>query len=1124
LVALAVSAFSQTFTAGILGRVTDASGAVVPGAAVTVTNVATNAARQLTANAEGAYVATQLAPGSYRIEVTARGFKKYVRDGVILQVQQQARVDIALALGEVSESVSVVAAATALETTTSSLGKVVDNRRIMDLPLNTRNVYSLIFLTPGVTGSVGNNYNQMSYAVNGARATMMDTMIDGVTASFPTVNGFTGISVFPSVDAIAEFKVQGANYSAEFGRSLGSVLNVVFKSGTNRIHGSAYEFLRNSRLDANNFFNNTRGAPLASFKRNQFGGTMNGPVKRDKTFFMGSYEGLRERSFSQTVTTVPTPEQRAGDYSQTRAANGQLIQIFDPFSTRANPSGAGFVRDAFPGNRVPAARFDPVAVNTIKYYPLPNTVSNAVTNVNNYASTGSRSINIDQFDVRIDHNLSDRRKLFGRYSHRKTSDIPPVFFGDLTIAEGRFNQENRVRNTVLDYTETVSPTTIFTGRLGFARTLYVYDNQGLGFLPSSLGLPKDIDTAVDRAMFPRFAASGFVNLGGNDHRWNAFMSYTGLANLTRIMGRHTLKTGFEGRMIRVNVWEARAAGTFSFNQGFTQGPDPNRASATAGNSMASFLLGTGAPGNVLIQAWKNVASQSFYLAGYVQDDWRVTSKLTLNLGVRYDIDTPRTERYNRMNWFDPYAPSPLAALVPEFPNLAGGVVFVGVNGNPRSQYNWDRNNWAPRMGFAYQMNNQTVVRGGYAHVFGPSNQGAQGTVGPFGFRTENLWVNSLDGITPFNLLRNPYPQGFAPPPGASQGLLTQAGANLQAVLQNTLTPWTMQWNLNVQRELPAGVLLEVAYVGTRGLQLSVSGEGGFDINQLPASAMALGSRLNEQVPNPFFGIVDNGVLVGPRVARGQLLRPYPQFTSIIPLYYSGASSSYHAMQVTASKRLSHGLLFEGAYTWAKNLDYGQSHQDTYNIKDSNSLANIDLKHSFVVSYIYELPFGRGRKWGASVSRTVNFILGGWQFNGITTLQSGTPVAISASNTAGLFNPMTRANNNGASGKLKGPVDQRLNAYFDKSAFSQPAPFTFGNLSPRVPDIRIDGSRNFDLSLFKHFQISERITLEFRAEFLNAFNTPRFGGPNTSVTSAAFGVINSQANNPRQIQFGMKLLW
>ncbi len=1116
--------FAQSFTATILGSVKDSTGSMVPEATITIINVATNTRTETRSDAGGLYVAPQLSPGQYRIEATAPGFKKFVQKGVTLQVQQQARLEVTLAVGEVTESVMVSADAPLLESTTSSIGRVVDNRRIVDLPLNTRNVYGLIFLTAGVSGGVGNNYNSMSYSVNGARATMMDTIVDGVTASFPTVNGFTGISVFPSVDAISEFKVQGANYSAEFGRSLGSVLNVVFKSGSNQLHGSAYEFLRNSKLDANDFFNNRRGQPLTTFQRNQFGGTISGPIVRDRTFFMGSYEGLRERSLGTTLTSVPTQAQRSGDFRQTLASNGQMVQMYDPFTTRANPSG-GFIRTAFPTNIIPASMFDSVAVDAMKYYPQGNTVTNAVTNLNNFGATGSRALGLDMFDVRVDHNISDRQKLFARYSHRKTLDVPPIFFSkETTIGEGRFNQENRVRNAVLDYTNTISPKTILTSRLGFARTLYVYDNQGLGFLPSSLGLPKDIDTAVDRAMFPRFGPSGFVSLGGNDHRYSGFMSYTALANVTRIMGGHTLKVGFEGRLIRVNVWEARSAGTFNFSQNFTQGPNPNQASSTAGNSIASMLLGTGTTGNVLIQGWKNVASQSFYLAGYVQDDWRVTPKLTLNLGLRYDIDTPRTERYNRMNWFEPNAPSPLAKTVPGYPDMRGGVVFVGVNGNPRSQYQWDRNNWAPRLGFAYQINQKTVVRGGYSHVFGPSNQAAQGTVGPFGFRTENLWVTTLDGITPYNLLRNPYPQGFQPPPNASQGLLTQAGAGLQSVLQDTLTPWAMQWNFNVQRELPGQVLLEMAYVGTRGLQLSRAGESGLNLNQLPASAMALGSSLNQLVPNPFFGIVNNGVHVAPTIARGQLLRPYPQFTDVIPLYSSGDSSSYHSMQITVSKRMSRGLQFEGSYTWAKNLDYGLNHQDSYNIRDSKSVADIDLAHRFVMSYIYELPFGRGRRFGAQSSKAVNWALGGWQFNGITTFMTGTPLGISANNTAGLFNPVTRANNNGTSGRKTGSVDQRLDNYFDKSVFSQPAPFTFGSVSLRTADLRNDGVRNFDLSFFKQFAPVERLRVQFRAELLNVFNTPRFGSPNTSVVSNAFGTITSQANSPRQTQFGLKFLW
>ncbi|MBI3680103.1 MAG: TonB-dependent receptor [Acidobacteria bacterium] len=1120
---LAVSLWSQTFTGRILGTIKDSSGAAVPQASVTLINEATNARAEIRSDENGYYVAPSLPPGKYRVEATAAGFRKSVREGVVLNVQQQAQVDLSLTVGEVTESIVVTGEAPVLETTTSSLGKVVDNRRIIDLPLNTRNVYSLIFLTPGVAGSIGNNYNSMSYSVNGARATMMDTIIDGVTASFPTVNGFTGISVFPSVDAIAEFKVQGSNYSAEFGRSLGSVLNVVFKSGANTLHGSAYEFLRNSVLDANNFFDNRRGAALASFQRSQFGGTLNGPIRKDKTFYMLSYEGLRERSFSNRTFTVPTRLQRQGDFSRTLANNGRLIQIFDPFTTRA--SGSAFIRDPLPGNAVPASRFDSVAVNTMKYYPLSNTPGDPGTETNNYSQSGSRGIDIDQFDVRIDHNITDRQKFFARYSHRKTLDAPPITFpSEIAIAEGRVNQENRVRGAVADYTNTLSNNTILSVRLGFARTLFVFDNQGLGFLPSSLGLPKDVDAVVDRQMFPAVGVGGQVGLGGSDHRWNAFMSYTGLANVTRTSGKHTLKAGFEGRLIRVNVWEARNAGSFGFNAGFTQGPNPSQASANAGYGFASFLFGAGAPGNVLIQGWKNVASQSFYLAGYFQDDWRLTPRLTLNLGLRYDVDTPRTDRYNRMNWFDPFAPSPLAGKVPGFPNLSGGVRFVGVDGNPRTQYRIDRNNWAPRVGLAWQATRKTVIRTAYGHIFGPSNQAAQGTVGPFGFRVEYPWVTSLDGITPYNLFRNPYPQGFRQPPGAAEGLLTQAGANLQAVLQDTLTPWAMQWNFTVQRELPGTILLETAYVGARGLQLSRAGESGLSLNQLPASALALGPRLNDLVDNPFYNIVNNGVLVGPRVARGQLLRPYPQFTDIIPLYSSGSSSSYHSLQVTISKRFSHGLQFEGSYTWSKNIDNGMNHQNSYDLRSSRSLADIDLAHRFIISYIYELPFGRGKRYGGNLRPVANLLFGNWQLNGITAFQTGTPLGISANNTAGLFNPTTLPNNNGRSGKLSGPVHERLSAYFDKSVFSQPAAFTFGNMSPRVADIRNDGIRNWDLSVFKDFALRERLRMQFRAEFLNAFNTPRFGSPTTGVTSSSFGLISSQANAPRQIQFSLKLLW
>lgn len=1126
LLLVTVAGFAQSFTGAIVGTVKNASGEVIANAEIVITQVQTNKQVMVVTNGEGNYASPPLAVGEYRVEAKMAGFRRAVHSNLTLQIQQTLAVDFTLEVGAVAETVEITTQAPVLETTSSSLGKVVDNKRILELPLNTRNVYSLIFLTPGVSGSIGNNYNSLSYSVNGARPTMMDTVIDGVTASFPTVNGFTGISIFPSVDAIQEFKVMGATYPAEFGRSLGSVLNVVFKSGTNQFHGSAYEFLRNSVFDSNNFFENRAGRKLGSFKRSQFGGHATGPIRRDKTFFMGSFEGLRARQFATSIRTVPTLEQRNGDFSKTFNQAGALIRIFNPFTTRVNPTNSSqSIRDQFTDNKIPTALMDPVALNILKYYPLPNQPGDAGTGANNYAASGSTQTNLDNYDFRVDHRFSETQTFFARYSHRYTQDVPLQAFPDnLTIAEGRVIQENKARNFVAEYTHTLSPTTVWTSRLGFARTLFVFSNQGLGFKPSQLGLPASIDGVVDRQMFPAIGVSGMTGLGGNDHRFNAFMSYPFVNTITRTSGNHNWKFGGEVRLIRVNVWEARNAGTFNFNAGFTQGPVATTASNSAGYGFASFLLGAGTTGNTLIQGWKNVAAQSFYYAGYAQDDWRITRKLTLNLGVRYDYDSPRTERYNRMNFFDLNAPSPLASKQTAFPNLKGGVSFVGVGDNPRHQYFKDLNNLAPRLGLAYQLNEKTVVRAGYAHIFGPSNQAAQGTVGPFGFRIEYPWQTTNDnGLTPFNLLRNPYPNGFRALPGAADGLLTQVGANLQSVLQDTLTPWSQQWNVNVQRQLPWQMNLEVAYVGTRGLQLSRNGEDGLSLNQLDPKYLSLGSALNQSVDNPFFGLGTLGFFPSRTTTRAQLLRPYPQFTDLIPLYSSGASSNYHALQVTFGKRLARGLMVDANYTWAKNIEEGLTHQDSYNIRGDRGLATIDIAHRFVVSYLYELPFGKGRKFGANAASVLDAFIGGWQFNGITTFQSGTPLTITANNTAGIFNPLTRPNTNGNDPNLSGKVDERLNRYFDTSVYSQPAAFTFGNVGPTV-NVRNDGIKNFDLSLFKQFRPIEKMAVQFRVEALNAFNTPRFGSPNTSVTSTTFGQITSQANAPRQLQFGLKLLW
>jgi hypothetical protein len=1122
-VLLAANLTAQSITGSVTGVVTDTSGAVIAGAEVNVLNQGTNIKSVARTDSSGNYAVPLLPRGDYRIEVSAPGFKRFVREGIVLQVQQTARVDVQMTVGEVAESVVVTADAGRLETENATLSKVVDNRAIVNLPLNTRNVYNLVFLTPGVTGTVGNSYGEMRYSVNGARARTMDTMIDGVSAAHPTVNGFNGISVFPSVDAIEEFKLLGADYPAEFGRSLGSVLNVVFKSGTNRWHGSAYEFLRNSALDANNFFDNRRGQALLSFKRSQYGGVLNGPVRKDKTFFMVSYEALRERRADSTTASVPTALERTGDFSQTRTAAGQPIIIYDPFSTIANPSGSGFVRTAFVGNKIPTNRFDPVALNVAKYYPQPNATPTGLSNnQNNYAASASKPLNTTQSDYRIDQIISPRQRFFARYSTRLNEDVATIFFPeDLKIAEGRINQEDHVHGAVADYTSTLSPSMILDARLGFARTLFVYNNQGLGFVPSSLGLPSYIDKAVDNFQFPGFTVSDYRGLGGGDHRRNAFMNYTAVVSVTKSAGKHTLKAGVDLRMMRVNVFEGRNASEYSFGRGMTQGPNPSQSSSTAGNGFASLLLGTGSSG--LLQAnYKNVATHSIYAAGYFQDDWRVTPTLSLSLGLRYDIDFPRTERFNRTNYFDPKVATPASQIIP---GITGGLVFVGVNGIPRTQFSTDTNNFAPRFGLSWQFMPRTVLRIGYGHVFGPSQQAAAGTIGTMGYRVDNTWVATIDGVTPNDLLRNPYPLGVAPVLGSSQGVLTQFGSRIEATTQDIVSPRTRQVNVNIQRELPFATLLEVAYVGTRGFYLHRNDEGGLSLNQLDLKNMSLGARLNDQVDNPFYGTkFAAGVLASPKTSRAQLLRPYPQFTDIIPIYSVGASSFYNSLQVTATKRYSKGLQMQLAYTWGKNLDDGLSHQDSYNIRADRALSDIDVSHRAVILGIYDLPFGRGRRWGANWSKVTDLAVGGWQVNGIVTLSAGTPLGISASNNAGIFNQAIRGNSNGKSGKLTGPVQDRLNLYFDKTVYSQPVAFTFGNMGPRLGDIRNDGMYNWDLSVFKNFHVVERVTVQFRAEFLNAFNTPRFSGPNTSVTSSTFGAITSQANAPRQIQFGLKLLF
>ncbi len=1130
----------QTITATLEGIVADATDAVIPGAAVTVVNTATNTRFATETNDSGRFVAPSLQPGPYRVVVEAEGFKRVEQTGLALEVEQTARIRIAMEIGAVTETVEVSAEAPLLESTTSSMGQVIDNQKITNLPLNSRNPYRLALLVPGVSGRISDVFNGGRILVNGGRPGTNEILVDGVPSSPPLVNPIQGFTVLPSVDSVQEFKVQTNNYSAEFGRSGGSVINMVYKSGTNQLHGAAFEFLRNSKLDANNFFANRNGVPLGNFKRNQFGVTVGGPAYlpkiydgRDKSFFFFGYEGLIERRAATQTATVPTSLQRRGDFSETLNSAGNLVGIYDPLTTR-EAVGGGFVRDAFANNAIPAGRIAGVSRNVVGYYPQPNRPGARFTGVNNWITSGSDPLDVHKWEIKYDQVVSGGQRFFLRVSRRKFDDDPLILFPeDIAVANGgRFAPQHSV-GAAFDYTWTINPTLLLNFRAGVSRMHLPWRPFSFGFDPvAGLGMPSYIRDLGDGIEFPGFSPAGYRKLGdgGPNFRRNSFKTHPYAVHVTKILSSHSLKIGGEWRFLRVHNSEyGRMNGNYNFGRAPTQGPDPTRAGVAAGDGLATMLLGYG--GGPLTKAFKGVSSSNRYYALYINDDYKVTPKFTLNLGLRWEVDAARTARHNRMNWFNPDVTSPLSGPA-GLPDLMGGLVFVGVDGAPRAQFETDSNNFAPRIGLAYQATQRLVLRSAYGLFYAPSQMGAGGSVGNIGYRSDTELVGTI-GVFPNHTIDDPFPDGLIPALGNSLGLRTGVGGNVNAYWQDTRIPMMHVWNFNMQYQLSGSTSIEAAYSANRTTQLNLAGEGGVNLNQLTEEQLRLGSALLETVANPFYGVIDIGALSRPTVPRGFLLRAYPQYTRLGKMFASGAHSIYHSFQLKAQKRFSDGLSLLLAYTNAKLIDTwsgifaagtGTNTQNIYDRKADRSVSGNDISQRFVLSYVYDLPFGRGRRIGADWNRAANAVLGGWQLNGIVTFSTGFPLRPTAANTARAGNGYLRPNNDGRSAKLSGPAAERLDEYFDTSVFSQPEPFTFGNTGRLLPDVRRPATRNWDFSLFKHFNLTEDLRLQFRAEFFNFTNTPVFAGPNTAVNNRNFGRITAQANAPRQIQFGLKLLW
>lgn len=1117
---------AQTATGSFVGTVTDASGAVIPGATIVVTNRGTNRSVSVMSNEDGAYVVPLLNPGEYDFTVSKAGFKKAVRAAVTLQVDQRAAVDFALPSGDISESVEVQASAPLLETASSSLGQVIDNEKIVGLPLNARGVFNLVALSPGVIPNqdsffvqqADSSINPSLFKANGGRSLTNEVLIDGV----PNNGGSFGqIALHPTVDAVQEFKVQTNNYSAEFGNSGGAIVNVSIKSGTNKFHGTVWEFLRNDALDANNFFANRAGRKKGKFRFNQFGGTIGGPVwipkiydGRNKSFFFFSYEGVRRvTGIDPVFLTVPTEAQRRGDFSNLRDVNGNVIPIFDPLTTQA--SGSTFIRTQFANNIIPDNRISPTAKALLALVPLPNTrPSNAFTQANNYITQEPNRLSQYQINNRYDHNLSAANNVSFRYSKNRSDNTPANLFGN--DAAPNFGALTFVaHNAMAQDVHTFSPTTLLTLRAGLSRFATDRKSPGSGdpVNMSSLGLPASLPNLA----FPRFDVAGYTSIGtptGNFIR-RAVNIYTFQGSLNKISGNHDMKFGGEFRVQQQNTFQPSAlSGQFTFNQGFLSGPVVGQ--NNTGDGIASLLLGF--PASSVLSNDAAVAESRPYLAFYVQDNYKISRKLTLNLGLRYDLHLPRTDRFDRLLNFDPTATEPTTGR-------AGAFRFVGRNTDNRRQFDTDTNNFGPRIGFAYQVNDRTVVRGGGSLGFiSPFNEGdtisAVGLSPTFSTRGVNTQASTT---VPTIGISNPFPTGLVAPLADSQGLAALVGDSGTFLDRRYPISEFYNWNLGVQREFRSNLLFEIAYAGSKGNKLSGPG---IDLNALRPEFLALGDSLRDQVANPFAGRIRTGPLSTATVERQLLLRAYPQFVSIGQQGIHDYFSNYHSLLVSVQKRVSAGLSISGSYTLSKLIDNapgsgeaGGTFQNVYNRAAEKTVSGEDIPQRLVVNYLYELPFGRGKKFLSSGPLSV--ILGGWEFSGISTFSKERPLAVTA--TGGSFLPGTRRPNLVGDPNLPAG-DRSFLRWFNTAAFAFPAtPYALGNAPRTLPSTRRPGFQIWDFSLQKMTRLREGVNLEFRTEFFNAFNKTNFLAPNTQLGNASFGQITA-ARTPRQIQFALKLVY
>jgi Carboxypeptidase regulatory-like domain len=1141
-------ACGQAATDALLrGTILDSSGAVVPGAIVTITNDATNVAVKVTADQAGRYIFNGLRPATYTLTVEFTGFKTAVRPGIVLRVAQETTLDLTLEVGDVGARIEVQGASPLLNSESASLGQEVDNRYVAELPILDRRFDNLVFLAPGVTESNTRSTLGTIFVSNGQRTATAEYRMDGVTITVPEYSegANTLMSYRPhSIESIQEFKIQNNSFSAEYGSNGGTVINVATKSGGNQLHGSGYWFGRRPQLDANNFFSNRAGTPMGDFVHDQYGGSVAGPVVRNKTFFYFDYDRIRDQSPRTLTGTVPTALERSGDFSKTLNQDGTLQAIFNPSSVAPGPDG-DYIRQAFPGNMIPPKLFDPVAQNILKYYPNPTGEGDPVTHTDNYDASGIFANPVYTINIKIDHNLTGKQRLSGRYLSFWDNRVSAELLK--TDGDSAFTTHIKNQSGYLEHTWTAKPGLLWTNRVGVNRLTRKTGGKQFDF--TSLGFPSYLG-AGGGSEFPPIDVSGYLSLGigaWTDELLGA-TQYQFASVVDKVTGPHNLKFGGEQRIYFSNYWQPGAP-----NGWFTFSGAPTNSSVFSpvdgqGNAFAAFLLGWGDPGSWTgLNILPGSADKSKETAFFVQDDWRVTERLTLNLGLRYEWSTPYTDRYNRTQFADPDFDTGID--VPGVGRLRGAALFATSDHRAPSP---DRNNLAPRLGLAYRLTPKTVLRAGAGIYYGVNPYTGSTFLGP-SFSSFSQWITTLDGgITRYGTFENPYPAGVTQPDGTKYGKLANwglgAGTSVDKEMRNAEI---YQWNGGIQHQLGNGLLIDVSYSASRSTHLLMAGTGSYDYLSAADRQKWGTAGLNELVPNPF-----QYLFVGPdatfnqptsiynfdTIPRATLLERHPQFQGLGGGLRPISMARYNALFVRFEKRYSHGLTFVGAYTFSKATDdagsgrntrYGNdadnsggvSIQDRNNLRSEYGTSGADAPQRLVAAVTYELPVGRGKAVGSDWGRALNALLGGWQTNGLITFQSGLPLAFAYANSE-LWDGAQRPNISGnprSQFSIHDVVD-RKGIYFDKSAFSSPAPQVPGTAPRYDADARGSGIRNLNASFFKDVQIKENLKVELRAEFFNFTNTPRFGNPGRNFGSRSFGTISSQMNSPRQSQMGLRVVF